>query len=72
MTDNDRDIACANAGDALNAYCNARGTINAPEDDVTDLIVDLLHWLDTHEGAATAQAVLDRARIHYEDESDGD
>lgn len=72
MTDNDRDIACANAGDALNAYCNARGTINAPEDDVTDLIVDLLHWLDTHEGAATAQVVLERARVHYEDESDGD
>ena len=70
MTDNDRDIVCANAGDALNAYCNARGTINAPDDDITDLIVDLLHLLDTHEGLASVDLVLDMVRTHYDAETD--
>ena len=70
MTDNARDIACANAGDALNAYCNARGTINAPDDDITDLIVDLLHLLDTHEGCASVGLVLDMVRTHYDAETD--
>lgn len=35
------------AREALNAYCNARCTINAPDEDITDLIVDLLHLLET-------------------------
>ena len=70
MTDNDRDIACSNAGEALNAYCNQRGTINAPDEDITDLIVDLLHLLDTHEGRASVDLVLDMVRSHYDAEAD--
>lgn len=70
MTDNDRDIACANAGEALNAYCNARGTINAPDEDITDLIVDLLHLLDTHEGQASVDLVLEMVKSHYEEETE--
>lgn len=58
------------AGEALNAYCNARGTINAPDEDITDLIVDLLHLLDTYEGQATARLVLDMVKTHYEEESE--
>lgn len=58
------------AGEAINAYCNARGTINAPDEDITDLIVDLLHLLDTYEGQASARLVLDMAKEHYEEESD--
>ena len=66
----DRVIACTNAGEALNAYCNARGTVNAPDEDVTDLIVDLLHLLDTYEGQASAWLVLDIVKTHYEEESE--
>ena len=58
------------AGEALNAYCNARGTINAPDEDITDLIVDLLHLLDTYEGQASVSLVLDMAKSHYEEESE--
>lgn len=58
------------AGEALNAYCNARGTINAPDEDITDLIVDLLHLLDTYEGQASARLVLDMVKSHYEEESE--
>ena len=47
MTDNDNATPGLYAArDALNAYCNQRGTINAPDEDITDLIVDLLHLLD--------------------------
>ena len=69
----DADTAAARvylAGEALNAYCNARGTINAPDEDITDLIVDLLHLLDTYEGQATARLVLDMVKTHYEEESE--
>lgn len=58
------------AGVALNAYCNARGTINAPDEDITDLIVDLLHLLDTYEGQASVDLVLEMVKTHYEEESD--
>ena len=58
------------ARDALNAYCNARGTINAPDEDITDLIVDLLHLLDTYEGQASVDLVLSMVRSHYEEETD--
>ena len=58
------------AGEAINAYCNARGAINAPEEDITDLIVDLLHLLDTYEGQASARLVLDMVEEHYAKESD--
>lgn len=58
------------AGEALNAYCNARGTINAPDEDITDLIVDLLHLLDTYEGQASVSLVLDMVKSHYEEESE--
>ena len=57
------------AGEALNAYCNARGTINAPEDDITDLMTDLLHLLDTYEGQASPRLVLDMVKTHYEEET---
>lgn len=71
MTDNDaNDMRVYLAGEALNAYCNARGTINAPEDDITDLMTDLLHLLDTYEGQASARLVLDMVKTHYEHESD--
>ena len=60
------------AGEALNAYCNARGTINAPDEDITDLIVDLLHLLDTYEGQASVALVLDMVKSHYEAESGTD
>lgn len=56
------------AGEALNAYCNARGTINAPDEDITDLIVDLLHLLDTYEGQASVDLVLSMVKSHYEEE----
>lgn len=70
---NDADTATARvyrAGEALNAYCNARGTVNAPDEDITDLIVDLLHLLDTYEGQASARLVLDMVKTHYEAESE--
>lgn len=57
------------AGEALNAYCNARGTINAPDEDITDLIVDLLHLLDTYEGQASVDLVLSMVKSHYEEEA---
>ena len=58
------------AGEALNAYCNARGTINAPDEDITDLMTDLLHLLDTYEGQASVDLVLEMVKSHYEAESD--
>ena len=58
------------ARDALNAYCNARGTINAPDDDIPDLIVDLLHLLDTYECCASVDLILDVVRTHYDAETD--
>lgn len=70
MTDNDRDIACGNAGEALQTYRNQRGTINAPDEDITDLIVDLLHLLDTYEGRDSAYLVLSMVQSHYEEETD--
>ena len=57
------------AGEALNAYCNARGTLNAPDEDITDLIVDLLHLLDTYEGQASVDLVLSMVKSHYEEEA---
>lgn len=71
MTDNDaNDMRVYLAGEALNAYCNARGTIHAPEDDITDLMTDLLHLLDTYEGQASARLVLDMVKTHYGEESE--
>lgn len=71
MTDNEQhEQRVYLAGEALNAYCNARGTINAPDEDITDLIVDLLHLLDTYEGQASVSLVLDMAKSHYEEESE--
>ena len=58
------------AGEAINAYCNARGAINAPEEDITDLIVDLLHLLDTYEGQSSARLVLDMVAGIYREETD--
>ncbi len=58
------------AGEALNAYCNARGTINAPDEDITDLIVDLLHLLDTLDSSASPRLVLEMARSHYDEETE--
>ena len=60
------------ASEAINAYCNARGTINAPDEDITDLIVDLLHLLDTYEGQASVDLVLSMVKRHYEAESGTD
>lgn len=57
------------AREALNAYCNARCTLNAPDEDITDLIVDLLHLLDSYEGQASAALVLDIVKGHYEAEA---
>ena len=71
MNDTDaHDLRVYLAGEALNAYCNARGTINAPEDDITDLMTDLLHLLDTYEGQASPRLVLDMVKTHYEEESE--
>ena len=70
---NDTDTAATRvylAGEALNAYCNARGTINAPDEDITDLITDLLHLLDTYEGQASVSLVLDMVKSHYEEEAE--
>ena len=69
----DEDIASHRAylaREALNAYCNARCTINAPDEDITDLIVDLLHLLDTYEGQASVELVLSMVKSHYEEESE--
>jgi len=72
MNDTDaHDLRVYLAGEALNAYCNARGTINAPDEDITDLIVDLLHLLDTYEGQASVDLVLSMVKSHYEAESEG-
>lgn len=57
------------AREALNAYCNARCTLNAPDEDITDLIVDLLHLLDSFEGQSSAALVLDMVKGHYEEEA---
>ena len=71
MNDTDaHDLRVYLAGEALNAYCNARGTINAPDEDITDLIVDLLHLLDTYEGQASVDLVLSMVKSHYEAESE--
>ena len=59
------------AKDALNEYCNSRGTINAPDEDITDLIVDLLHLLDTYEGLPSVRVVLEYVQSHYADETEG-
>lgn len=40
------------------------------EEDITDLIVDLLHLLDTYEEQASVSLVLDRAKSHYEEETE--
>ena len=70
MNDTDaHDLRVYLAGEALNAYCNARGTINAPDEDITDLIVDLLHLLDTYEGQASVDLVLSMVKSHYEEEA---
>ena len=70
MTNNDiHETRVYLAGEALNAYCNARGTINAPDEDITDLIVDLLHLLDTYEGQASVDLVLSMVKSHYEEEA---
>lgn len=70
MNDTDaHDLRVYLAGEALNAYCNARGTINAPDEDITDLIVDLLHLLDTYEGQASVNLVLSMVKSHYEEEA---
>ena len=70
MNDTDaHDLRVYFAGEALNAYCNARGTINAPDEDITDLIVDLLHLLDTYEGQASVNLVLSMVKSHYEEEA---
>ena len=73
MTDNDRDIACSNAGEALNAYCNQRGMIQDPDADIAALIVDLLHLadqLDARPGTGHGWALIDRAMLHYDEERD--
>lgn len=71
MTDTDaNDMRVYLAGEALNTYCNARGTINAPDEDITDLIVDLLHLLDTYEGQASVDLVLEMVKSHYERETE--
>jgi len=70
MNDNDiHETRVYLAGEALNAYCNARGTINTPDEDITDLIVDLLHLLDTYEGQASVDLVLSMVKSHYEEEA---
>lgn len=70
MNDNDiHETRVYLAGEALNAYCNARGTLNAPDEDITDLIVDLLHLLDTYEGQASVDLVLSMVKSHYEEEA---
>ena len=58
------------AREALNAYCNARCTLNAPDEDITDLIVDLLHLLETYEGQASVDLVLSMVKSHYEEEAE--
>jgi hypothetical protein len=70
MTDTEHDQRIYLAGETLNAYCNARGTINAPDEDITDLITDLLHLLDTYEGLASVSLVLDLVKRHYEEETE--
>lgn len=68
----DEDIALHRvylAREALNTYCNARCTINAPDEDITDLIVDLLHLLDTYEGQASVDLVLSMVKSYYEEET---
>ena len=70
MTDNDRDIACANAREALDAYRNARCTASAPDEDITDLMVGLLHLLDSYESLPAAHIVLGLVQHHYEEEAD--
>ncbi len=64
-------IPLHHAKDALNAYCNSRGTINAPDEDITDLITDLLHLLDTYEGLPAVRVVLEHVQSHYADETEG-
>lgn len=70
MTDT-RDTTAAR--EALNAYCAQRGTIQAPDDDIADLIADLLHLLDQLDPHHTDGAnlhVIDRAMLHYDEERD--
>jgi len=71
MTDADiHDMRVYLAREALNAYCNARGVLFTPDEDITDLMVDLLHLLATYEGQASARLVLDMVKSHYEEESE--
>lgn len=58
------------AREALNAYCNSRGFIAAPDEDITDLIVDLLHLLDTMEGQFAPSVVLEHVKSHYQEEAE--
>lgn len=69
MTYNANGMSVYFAGEALNAYCNARGVIHAPDEDITDLIVDLLHLLDTYEGRPSVLLVLDVLKTHYGEET---
>ncbi len=70
MTDT-RDTTAAR--EALNAYCAQRGTIQAPDEDITDLITDLLHlWdeIDGRPGTGYGWTLIDLATLHYDEERD--
>ena len=54
---------------ALKAFREARCCDFSPEEDITDLIVDLLHYLDKCEGVAAPHVVLQMVKQHYEEES---
>lgn len=56
---------------ALSEYCNSRGTSYAPDEDITDLIVDLLHLLDTYDSQASPELVLEFVQSHYQAEAEG-
>ena len=58
------------AESALDAYRETMGAVNAPEEDVTDLIVNLLHLLDTFDGQASGTLVLDIVKTHYREETE--
>ena len=59
----------ANTTGARHHDRNLSGNRNAPDEDITDLITDLLHLLDTYEGQASVSLVLDMVRNHYEEEA---
>jgi hypothetical protein len=58
------------AESALDAYRETMEAVNAPEEDITDLIVNLLHLLDTFEGQASGAFVLDMVKTHYREETE--